>query len=144
MDTAERVKTWSNGYQWLPKGGSGRKEMKTHTLITGIAVLFLATGAAHAADKCVNPDGTQDPVCAERNDEDWGGETLGYGATLRAAAIAVEAANFDPELRFDEDLYSVFEQRQESALWIDEIIEALSDIEDGPWGSLTKDLLHDL
>src|SRR5262249_20533540 len=58
----------------LPKGGSGRKEMKTHTLITGIAVLFLATGAAHAADKCVNPDGTQDPVCTERNDEDWGGE----------------------------------------------------------------------
>ena len=48
--------------------------MKTHTLITGIAVLFLATGAAHAADKCVNPDGTQDPVCTERNDEDWGGE----------------------------------------------------------------------
>jgi hypothetical protein len=72
------------------------------------------------------------------------GDALGYGATLRAAAIAVEAANFDPELRFDEDLYSVFQQRQESALWMDEIIEALSDIEDGPWGSLTRDLLYDL
>jgi hypothetical protein len=73
------------------------------------------------------------------------GDALGYGATLRAAAIAVEAANFDPELRFDEDLFSVFEQRQqESGLWIDEIIQALADIDDGPWGSLTRDLLYDL
>jgi Protein of unknown function (DUF3631) len=73
------------------------------------------------------------------------GDALGYGATLRAAAIAVEAANFDPELRFDEDLFSVFEQRQqESGLWIDEIVQALGDIDDGPWGSLTRDLLYDL
>jgi len=46
--------------------------MNTRALLAGIAALFLATGTAHAADKCVNPDGTQDPVCA--NDEDWGGE----------------------------------------------------------------------
>ena len=42
-------------------------------LLTSIAALLLA-GSAQAAEKCVNPDGTQDPVCAERNDEDWGGE----------------------------------------------------------------------
>jgi hypothetical protein len=42
--------------------------------LTGVAVLFLATGTAHAADKCVNLDGTQDPVCAERADDDWGDE----------------------------------------------------------------------
>jgi hypothetical protein len=40
-------------------------------LLAGVAVLLLA-GSAHAAEKCVNPDGTQDPICA--NDEDWGGE----------------------------------------------------------------------
>ena len=43
-------------------------------LLAGVAALFLATGSTHAADKCVNPDGTQDPVCAERNDEGLGGE----------------------------------------------------------------------
>ena len=46
--------------------------MKT-ALLAGVAVLLLA-GSARAAEKCVNPDGTQDRVCAERNDEDWGGE----------------------------------------------------------------------
>jgi hypothetical protein len=42
-------------------------------LLAGVAVLLLAS-SAHAAEKCVNPDGTQDPVCAERNDEDWSSE----------------------------------------------------------------------
>jgi hypothetical protein len=46
----------------------------TRIFLTGIVALFLATGSAHAADKCVRPDGTQDPVCAEQNDKDWGGE----------------------------------------------------------------------
>ena len=46
----------------------------TRIFLTSIAALFLATGSAHAADKCVRPDGTQDPVCAEQNDEDWAGE----------------------------------------------------------------------
>jgi hypothetical protein len=71
------------------------------------------------------------------------GDALGYGATLRAAAIAVEAANFDPELRFDEDLFSVFEQRRVSGLWLDDIVQALSEIEDGPWSALTRDTLYD-
>ena len=39
--------------------------MKT-ALLAGVAVLLLA-GSAQAAEKCVNPDGTQDPVCAELN-----------------------------------------------------------------------------
>ena len=72
-------------------------------------------------------------------------DALGYGATLRAAAVAIEAANFDPEFRLYEDLYQVFEpRRQESGLWISEIMQALAEIEDGPWGSLTRDKLYDL
>ena len=35
--------------------------MIARPLLAGIAALLL-TGTAHAADKCVNPDGTQDPV----------------------------------------------------------------------------------
>src|SRR5262249_54190518 len=50
-----------------------------------------------------------------------------------------------PELRLYEDLYQVFEQRpQESGLWISEIMQALAEIEDGPWGSLTRDTFYDL
>jgi hypothetical protein len=72
------------------------------------------------------------------------GDALGYGATLRAAAVAVEAASFDPELRLYEDLYRVFERRQESALWIGEIMQALGEIEDAPWASLTNDTLYSM
>ena len=72
-------------------------------------------------------------------------DALGYGATLRAAAVAIEAANFDPELRLYDDLYQIFERRQQdSGLWISEIMQALAEIEDGPWGSLTRDKLYDL
>jgi len=45
------------------------------------------------------------------------GDALGYGATLRAAAIAVEEASFDPEIRLYEDTYIVFEQLQADHLW---------------------------
>src|SRR5262249_10573536 len=45
------------------------------------------------------------------------GDALGYGATLRAAAVAVEAANFDPQLRIYEDLHGNFKQRQEAGHW---------------------------
>jgi hypothetical protein len=72
------------------------------------------------------------------------GDALGYGATLRAAAVAVEAANFDPQLRIYEDLYTIFEQRQEAGLWEDDILQALADIEGGFWDSLTKATLRDL
>src|SRR5262245_33009486 len=59
------------------------------------------------------------------------GDALGYGATLRAAAVAVEAANFDPQLRNYEDLHGIFQQRQEAGLWEDDILQALADIEHG-------------
>jgi Protein of unknown function (DUF3631) len=72
------------------------------------------------------------------------GDVLGYGATLRAAAVAVEAANFDPELRLYEDIYSTFKQRQETGLWVGELVQALGEIEDGPWASLSKDTLCDM
>jgi len=72
------------------------------------------------------------------------GDALGYGATLRAAAVAVEAANIDPQLRIYEDLHGIFEQRQETGLWEDDILQALADIEGGFWGSLTKDTFRDL
>ena len=72
-------------------------------------------------------------------------DALGFGTTLRAAAVAIEAANFDPELRLYDDLYQIFERRQQdSGLWISEIMQALAEIEDGPWGSLTRDRLYDL
>src|SRR5262249_45052326 len=51
---------------------------------------------------------------------------------------------FDPELRLYEDLYQVFERRQESALWVSEILQALAEIEDGPWASLTNDVLYSM
>jgi hypothetical protein len=71
------------------------------------------------------------------------GAALGYGATLRAAAIAVEKASFDPEVRFYEDIYHVFEQRQADGLWASELVQALSEIEDAPWATLTNEVLYD-
>src|SRR5262245_11979 len=59
------------------------------------------------------------------------GDALGYGATLRAAAVAVEAANFDPQLRIYEDLHGIFKQRQEAGLWEDDILKGFDDIENG-------------
>jgi hypothetical protein len=47
-------------------------------------------------------------------------DSLGYGATLRAAAVAIEAANFDPEIQLYQDIYSVFERLQVDRLWSDE------------------------
>jgi hypothetical protein len=41
--------------------------------LASITVLLLA-GSAHGTDNCVNSDGTQDPVCAENNAQDWDGE----------------------------------------------------------------------
>ena len=52
------------------------------------------------------------------------GDALGYGATLRAAAIAVETANFDLATKLDEDLYEVFKQQQADGLWTHEIVQA--------------------
>jgi len=40
-------------------------------------------------------------------------DALGYGATLRAAAIMVEEAGFDPEIRLYEDIRHVFARQRE-------------------------------
>jgi len=71
------------------------------------------------------------------------GDALGYGATLRAAAIAVEEASFDPEIRFYEDTYIVFEQLQTDRLWTGELVQALGEMDHGLWASLTNDALYD-
>jgi Protein of unknown function (DUF3631) len=70
-------------------------------------------------------------------------DTLGYGATLRAAAVAIEAANFDPEVRLYEDIYLVFKQWQVDRLWTSELLQALRGIEGGPWAALTSKDLYD-
>jgi hypothetical protein len=70
------------------------------------------------------------------------GDALGYGATLRAAAVAVEEASFDPEIRFYEDTYIVFEQLQTDRLWTSELVQALSEMEHGLWAALTNDALY--
>jgi hypothetical protein len=71
------------------------------------------------------------------------GDALGYGATLRAAALAIEAANFDPEIQLYQDIYLVFERLQVDRLWTGELLQALKEIEDSPWVSLTTNELYD-
>jgi hypothetical protein len=71
------------------------------------------------------------------------GDALGYGATVRAAAIAVEQASFDPELRFYADIFDIFEKKQVDRLWTDELLQALSEIGDAPWSTLTRSALYD-
>jgi hypothetical protein len=72
------------------------------------------------------------------------GDALGYGATLRAAAIAVEAVGFDLEIKLYEDIFNVFERRQTDRFWTGELVQALREIEDAPWASLTNDTLYDV
>src|SRR5215831_5174202 len=71
------------------------------------------------------------------------GDALGYGATLRAAALAIEAANFDPEIQLYQDIYQVFELLQVDRLWTTELLQALKEIEDSPWAALTTNDLYD-
>ena len=70
-------------------------------------------------------------------------DSFGYGATLRAAALAIEAANFDPEIQLYQDIYLVFERLQVDRLWTSELLQALRGIEDSPWASLTTNELYD-
>jgi hypothetical protein len=71
------------------------------------------------------------------------GDDLGYGATVRAAAIAVEQASFDPELQFYSDIIDTFERRQTDRFWTGELVQALQQIEHGLWAALTNDALYD-
>jgi hypothetical protein len=69
-------------------------------------------------------------------------DSLSYGATLRAAAVAIEAAGFDPEIQLYQDIYLVFERRQVDRLWTDELVQSLKEISD-MWASLTNSVLYD-
>ena len=69
-------------------------------------------------------------------------DSLGYGATLRAAAVAIEAAGFDPEIQLYQDIYLVFERRQVDRLWTNELVQSLKEISD-MWASLTNSVLYD-
>jgi hypothetical protein len=69
-------------------------------------------------------------------------DSLGYGATLRAAAVAIEAAGFDPEIQLFQDIHSVFERRQVDRLRTGELVQSLKEISD-MWASLTNRMLYD-
>jgi hypothetical protein len=69
-------------------------------------------------------------------------DSLGYGATVRAAAVAIEAAGFDPEIQLYQDIHLVFQQRQVDRLWTDELVQSLKEISD-MWASLTNSALYD-
>jgi Protein of unknown function (DUF3631) len=70
-------------------------------------------------------------------------DSLGYGATLRAAAVAIEAANFDPEIQLYQDIYLVFERRRVDRFWASDLVQALKEIND-VWASLTNTQLYGL
>jgi hypothetical protein len=69
-------------------------------------------------------------------------DSLGYGATLRAAAAVIEAANFDPEIQLYQDAYLVFQRLQVDRLWANELVQSLKEISD-MWASLTNSALYD-
>ena len=67
-------------------------------------------------------------------------DALGYGATLRAAAVAIEAANFDLEIQLYQDIRSVFERVDH--LWSEDLVQALKEAND-IWASLTNSALYE-
>jgi hypothetical protein len=69
-------------------------------------------------------------------------DSLGYGATLRAAAVAIEAANFDPEIQLYQDIFLAFERPQVDRFWINELVQALKEINDR-WAALTNSALYE-
>ena len=71
-------------------------------------------------------------------------DALGYGATLRAAAVSIEAASLDPKTGLYEEIFRIYEQGRINGLWTKEVRRALNEVEGGPWGSLTNSGLYDL
>ena len=69
-------------------------------------------------------------------------DSLGYGATLRAAAVAIEAENFDAEIQLYQDIFLVFERLQVDRLWASELVQALRETND-MWVSLTTSALYE-
>src|SRR5262249_28011281 len=70
-------------------------------------------------------------------------DSLGYGQTLRAAAIMIEKASLDPEIKLYEDIWDVFEQQNVDGLWTSDLVQALGEIDHGLWATLTNSALYD-
>jgi hypothetical protein len=60
-------------------------------------------------------------------------ETLGYGATTRAAAMALCRPSEDPVTRLLSDIRRIFVQRGIDRIWTSELLEALHRLEDAHW-----------
>jgi hypothetical protein len=60
-------------------------------------------------------------------------ETLGYGETARAAALAIHQPSDDPVVRLLFDIHRVFEQRRIDRVWTSELLKALHELGDAKW-----------
>jgi hypothetical protein len=60
-------------------------------------------------------------------------ETLGYGATARAAAMALYRPSEDPVIRLLFDIRRIFIQREIDRIWTSELLPALHGLEDAHW-----------
>src|SRR5215831_4266062 len=60
-------------------------------------------------------------------------DTLGYGATARAAAMALHRPSDDPVILLLFDSRRIFVQRGTDRIWTPELLEALHGLEDGHW-----------
>jgi Protein of unknown function (DUF3631) len=60
-------------------------------------------------------------------------DTLGYGSTAYAAALALHRPNEDPVVRLLLDTYTIFEQRSDDRIWISEYLDALYTVEGSVW-----------
>ena len=100
--------------------------------------------------RCLNPETVSLPVgVAPWRVCNWRAlaaiaDALGYGATLRTAAVSIEAASLDPKTGLYEEIFRIYEQGRINGLWTKEVRRALNEVEGGPWGSLTNSGLYDL
>jgi hypothetical protein len=60
-------------------------------------------------------------------------ETLGYGETARAAALAIHQPSDDPVVRLLFDIRTIFEQRAIDRIWTSELLRALYELENAKW-----------
>jgi hypothetical protein len=60
-------------------------------------------------------------------------ETLGYGATARAAAMALHRPSDDPVILLLFDIRRIFVQCGIDRIWTFELLDALHELEDGHW-----------
>ena len=60
-------------------------------------------------------------------------ESLGYGETARAAALALQQPSDDPVVRLLFDINRVFEQLGVDRIWTPELLQALYELENANW-----------